>query len=539
MKKILFIGLIVFAIIPVLGQKKDKTLVSINDEKIKVSEFKRVFEKNLSSIESEEGKDVEKNLDLFINYKLKVNEAYRLRLDTSRSYKREIETYKNQLTAPYLQDKKFLERLIKDAYNRTKTEIRASHLLIRFPSNYKSEDTLAIYNRIMKLRDSIVNHDADFSEMAKKYSDDRSAKTNGGDLGFFGAFKMVYDFEDAAYNTKLGDVSMPFKTRFGYHIVKKVAERPSKGEVQVAHILITDKTPTGKKKIDTVYNKLEAGVSFKDLAKQYSNDINTKNKGGRLSRFGSGRMVKPFEDAAFSLENRGDYSKPFQTQFGWHIVQLFKKYPVESFEKVKAGIKTKIKRSGRAKLSDNAVLNKLKKEYTITEYEDAKDILKRKDIRGIPKDSLQATIISINGKNIKQEAFVLYIRNRRNKSIPFLFNAFKDYQVLEYFKENLVYTEPEYAFSLQEYKDGILLFELMNQKIWDKSSKDTLGLQTYFDKNKDRYSEKELSKIRGKVISDYQSFLEKNWIQDLRSRNTVKINKRELKKLIKFYRKEE
>lgn len=539
MKKIVLLLCVLCIAVHSFGQKKDKTLVTINNEKIKVSEFKRVFEKNLSSIESEEGKDVAKNLDLFINYKLKVKEAYNLKLDTSRSYKREIETYKNQLTAPYLQDKRFLEKLIKDAYDRTKTEIRASHILVRFPSNYKSEDTLAVYNKIMKLRDSIVNHDADFSEIAKKYSEDRSAKTNGGDLGFFGAFKMVYDFEDAAYKTKVGEISMPFKTRFGYHIVKKVAERPSKGEVQVGHILITDKTETGKKKIDTVYDKLVAGESFIDLAKQYSNDINTKNKGGRLSKFGSGRMVKPFETVAFSLENEGDYSKPFQTQFGWHIVQLYRKYPVESFEKIKAGIKTKIKRSGRAKLSDNAVLNKLKKEYKVVEYEDAKEILKRKDIRGIPKDSLQATIISVNGKNIKQEAFVMYIRNRRNKSISFLFNAFKDYQILEYFKENLVHTEPEYAYSLQEYKDGILLFELMNKKIWDKSSKDTLGLQTYFDKNKSNYSEKDLSKIRGKVISDYQSFLEQNWIQDLKKKNAVKINKRELKKLIKYYREEE
>lgn len=539
MKKVVLLLFIVIAHTNLFAQKKDKALVTINNKEIKVSEFKRVFEKNLSSIESKEGKDVAKNLELFINYKLKVKEAYDLKLDTSRSYKREINTYKNQLTAPYLQDKKFLERLVQDAYDRTKTEIRASHILVRFPRNYKPEDTVALYNKIMHLRDTIMNKDAAFSEVAKKYSDDRSAKTNGGDLGYFGAFKMVYDFEDAAYKTKMGEISMPFKTRFGYHIVKKVAQRPSKGEIQVAHILITDKTPAGKKRIDSVYTKLKEGTSFSSLAKDYSNDVNTKNKAGRLSKFGSGRMVKPFETASFSLQNVGDFSKPFQTQFGWHIVKLIKKYPVQSFDKVKEELKSKIKRSGRGKLSDDAVLNKLKKQYKIEEYEDAKWILKREDIRGIPKDSLQQTMISINGKNIKQQAFVTYIRNRRNKSIPFLFNAFKDYETLEYFKENLVHTEPEYAFSLQEYKDGILLFELMNQKIWDKSSKDTLGLKTYFKDHIANYKEKDLSKIRGKVISDYQNFLEKNWIEELKKKNTIKVNKRELKKLIKYYRKEE
>jgi peptidyl-prolyl cis-trans isomerase SurA len=539
MKKTVLLLLITIAVTGSYAQKKDRVLVTINDKEIKVSEFKRVFEKNLSAIETKEGKDVAKNLDLFINYKLKVNEAYKLKLDTSRSYKREIATYKNQLTAPYLQDKEFLNRLIKQAYDRTKMEIRASHILVRFPKNYKPQDTLAVYNRIMRIRDSIVNHGASFSLMAQKYSDDRSARTNSGDLGFFGAFKMVYDFEDAAYKTNMGEVSMPFKTRFGYHIVKKVAERPSKGEVQVAHILVTDLTENGKKKIDTVYAKLKSGIAFNILAKEYSNDVNTKNKGGRLGKFGSGRMVKPFEEAAFSLENLGDYSKPFKTQFGWHIVQLVRKYPVKPFDKAKMELKSKIKRSGRAKLSDDAVLNKLKKQYKVSEYEDAKAILNRKDIRGIPKDSLQQPLIRINEKDIKQEAFVLYIRNRRNKSIPFLFNAFKDYQILEYFKENLVHTEPEYAFSLQEYKDGILLFDLMNQKIWDKSSKDTLGLENYFASNRSNYKEKALDKIRGKVISDYQKHLEEEWIKELKEKNTVKINKRALKKLIKYYRKEE
>lgn len=539
MKKTVLLLLITIAVTGSYAQKKDRVLVTINDKEIKVSEFKRVFEKNLSAIETKEGKDVAKNLELFINYKLKVNEAYKLKLDTSRSYKREIATYKNQLTAPYLQDKEFLNRLIKQAYDRTKTEIRASHILIRFPKNYKPQDTLSVYNKIMRIRDTIVNHNASFSSMAQKYSDDRSAKTNSGDLGFFGAFKMVYDFEDAAYKTNMGEVSMPFKTRFGYHIVKKVAERPSKGEVQVAHILVTDLTEKGKKKIDTVYTKLKSGVAFNTLAKEYSNDINTKNKGGRLGKFGSGRMVKPFEEAAFSLENLGDYSKPFKTQFGWHIVQLVRKYPVKPFDEAKMELKSKIKRSGRAKLSDDAVLNKLKKQYKVREYEDAKSILKREDIRGIPKDSLQQPLIRVNEKDVKQEAFVLYIRNRRNKSIPFLFNAFKDYQILEYFKENLVHTEPEYAFSLQEYKDGILLFDLMNQKIWDKSSKDTLGLENYFTLNLSNYKEKELDKIRGKVIGDYQKYLEEEWIKELKQKNTVKINKRALKKLIKYYREEE
>ncbi|QMU65311.1 MAG: peptidylprolyl isomerase [Flavobacteriaceae bacterium] len=539
MKKIIVLICLTLLMTNSYGQKKDKILVTINNEEIKVSEFKRVFEKNLETIETKEGRDVLKNLELFINYKLKVNEAYKLKLDTSRPYKREINTYRNQLIAPYLQDKKVLEKLVTEAYDRTKKEIRASHILLKFPRNYKPEDTLSVYKKIMHIRDSIVGEKANFSEVAKKYSEDSSVKINGGDLGFFSAFRMVYDFEDMAYKTPIGEVSMPFKTRFGYHIVKKIAERPSRGEIEVAHILLSDKTAAGKQKIDSVYHKLLAGTSFDVLVKEYSDDVNTKNKGGKLNRFGSGRMIRPFEDIGFSLKNVGDYSKPFQTQFGWHIIKLIGKYPVLPFEKMKEEMSSKIKRNGRAKLSDIAVLNKLKKEYEITEYEAAKEIFKREDIRDISKDSLQDIILSINGKDIKQETFVSYIKYRTNKSTEFLFNDFIDAQVKTYFKENLVHTELEYAYQLQEYKDGILLFELMNQKIWEKSSKDTIGLQTYFDANRANYTEKYLSKIRGKVISDYQDYLEKRWIARLRENNSVKINKRALKKLIKYYRKEE
>lgn len=411
--------------------------------------------------------------------------------------------------------------------------------LIRFPKDHKPGDTLTYYNKIMRIRDSLIRFKVDFSEVARTYSEDPSAKNNGGDLGFFTAFKMVYAFEDAAYKVKTGEISQPFKTQFGYHIVKKVAERPSKGEVEVAHILVTGNTSESKARIDSVYTKLKNGISFSALAKDYSNDTNTKNKAGRLGKFGVGRMVRPFEEAAFSLDNEGDYTKPFQTQFGWHIIQLIKKHPVLPFDTIKDELITKVKRTGRAKLSRDAVINKLKKEYQVKEHEEAKWILKRQDIRGIPEDSLQSVILSINEKQLKQEKFVKYIRNRRTKPAALLFEDFIDREIREYYRENLVHTEPEYAYSLQEYKDGILLFELMNKKIWDKSSKDTLGLQAYFDKNLANYKEKDLTKIKGKVINDYQNYLEKNWITELKKKNTIKINKKEVKKLIKYYRKEE
>ena len=541
MKKIVLLFVLSVSL-SVFSQKKEKTLVTIDDEKTTISEFKRVYEKNLDAIDNEEAKSVTKNLELYINYKLKVKEAYRIKLDTMPSYKREMETYKNQLSAPYLKDTTFLQQLVKDAYFRTKNEVKAKHILIRMPRDASPKDTLLAFNKIIKLRDRIIKGEK-FEEIAAQFSDDRSAKDdpktrrkgNGGNLGYFSAFSMVYPFEVAAYNTKVGDVSMPFKTQFGYHILKVDDVRESKGEIEAAHILVRDTSVNGKIKIDSVFYKLIKKEKFEDLAKRYSEDPGSKNNGGKLGKFSAGRMVKPFSDAAFALESENEFSKPFKTRFGWHIVKLIKKHPIKSFEEMKKGLTSKVKKSSRMQLSEKAVLNKLKKEYTITEYEKAKKILDNKKLRALPKDSLKSTIFSINDKNISQEKFIKYIRNRRHLPVFKLFEMFKDDQIIIYFKENLVNTEPEYAYTLKEYEDGLLLFELMQQKIWNKSTTDTLGLKTYFKNHSANYNSTKLDSIKGKVINDYQNFLEENWIADLRKKSKIKVSKRQLKKLIKFY----
>ncbi len=538
MKKVSLCVLVFFVSFSVFSQKKDKVLLTIDATPIKVSEFKRVYEKNLGVIEDSMAKDIAKNLDLFINYKLKVREAYAMQLDTLPAYKREIEGYKNQLAAPYLQDDAFTKKLIADTYYRIKNELKASHILIKLPKNFEPKDTLEAYNKIVAARDKIVAG-ASFESVAREVSEDPSVKTNGGSLGYFGAFKMVFDFEDAAYNTKIGEVSQPFRTRFGYHIVKPEATRVSKGEIEIAHILVTDSTLKGKGVIDTVYQKLQQGAKFKDLAKQYSNDVNSKNKGGKLRRFGKGMMIKLYEEKGFALENKGDFTPPFKTRYGWHILQLIEKYPVQSFEEMKEEVAEKVKRTGRINLSDKVVLDRLKKQYAIVENEPAKWILKSKKIQEIPLDSLQDVLLRINEKEIYQSDFVKFSKNRRGQNPAIYYTTYVDQQVLSYFKENLVHTSPEYSYTLQEYQEGLLLFELMQQKIWDKSAKDTLGLQNFFNERKSTYNAKELQEIRGKVISDYQTFLEDEWIAKMKKESVITIRKRQLKKLIKQYKKQE
>ena len=545
MRKIVLVFVLSFSV-SVFSQKRDKTLITIDGEKITVSEFKRTYEKNLDVIDSQDSKNLINNLDLFINFKLKVKEAYALKLDTLSSYKKEIETYKNQLSAPYLQDTTFLGQLVKDAYFMTKNEVKAKHILIRMKKDALPKDTLIAYTKIIKLRDRIIAGE-DFEAIATQFSEDKSArndsktgrKGNGGNLGYFSAFRMVYPFEVAAYSTKVGQISMPFKTQYGYHIMKVDAVRESKGEIEAAHILIRDTSVKGKQKIDSIYDKLNRNEKFEDLEKQYSEDPGSKNNGGKLGKFGSGRMVKPFSDAAFGLENINDFSEPFKTDFGWHIVKLLKKHPVKSFEEMKMDLKKKVKNNSRMQLSKKAVVNKLKKQYSIIENEEAKIILNKKNIRTVSKDSLQGTIITINNKNISQEEFVNYIKNRRNLPIFKLFENFKDEQIMEYYKENLIHTEPEYAYILNEYQDGLLLFELMQEKIWSASSKDTLGLKKYFTTNSKKYKSDDLKSVKGQVMNDYQNFLDKSWIEELRNKSEIKVDKRQFKKLIKFYEEKE
>lgn len=532
MYKKVFLSVVFFTALSAFSQK-DEVLLTINKEPVMMSEFQSVYEKNLDLVKDKDAKNIDKNLELFINYKLKVKQAYDLKLDTVKSYQREYKSYKNQLIAPYLQDKKFQEKLVKQAYDRTKEEIKASHILIQFPKKNVQPDTVAMYNKLLNARDRIIKGEA-FEKVAKEISQDPSVKINGGNLGYFSAFRMVYPFEDNAYKTKTGEVSKPFKTRFGYHIVKVTARRASKGEFEVAHILAADKSIAGKVKIDSAYQELQQGKTFSEVAKKYSADKGTSLQGGKLPKFSAGRMVKPFDDAVLSLKKEGDYSKPFKTKYGWHIVKLLKNYPVKSFKDLQPMLQKKVRESDRGRLSNKAVVNKLKNKYTITENKKALDIFKKLNKDELKNKELSDVLLTINERKIKQKKFFDYSKYKKGEAINQLFQKFKDQEIINYYKDNLEKTNPEFKRTLHEYKDGLLLFELLQQKIWNKTANDTLALQNYFNKHKTKYK-KPFKEVKGMVMSDYQKDLEENWQKELRKNNVVKIRKRSLKKLKKHY----
>jgi peptidyl-prolyl cis-trans isomerase SurA len=258
-------------------------------------------------------------------------------------------------------------------------EVSASHILIRVPEDAAPADTLLAYNRIIELRKRILKGE-DFEQVAKGKggSEDESVRTNGGALGYFSAFQMVYPFESAAYNTAVGQVSMPVRTKFGYHLVKVHDKRAARGIISAAHLMIVVKQDAdmetqanAEKRINEIYERLMNGESWEDLVMKYSEDYNSKNTGGKLPEFGTGsrqRMVPEFEDAAFSIPTNGAYSKPVKTAYGWHIVKRLDVKGIESFESLEKEIQQRVNKDERALSTQKSFIEKLKKEYNLTDY---------------------------------------------------------------------------------------------------------------------------------------------------------------------------
>lgn len=489
------------------AQEKDPVLLTVDGQDITLSEFEAVYKKN-NRDEVVDQNDLKEYLELYINFRLKVREAESLGLDTVRKFIEELKGYQKQLAKPYLTDKEVTEKLVREAYDRSLKDIQASHVLLKIGPDALPKDTLEVYNRIMDIRKKALK--GDFSALAKKYSEDPSAKDNGGSLGWFSAMRMVYPFESAAYNTPVGEISMPVRTRFGYHIIKVKDTRDAQGEIKAAHIMIkTGKEATqedidaAKKKIEEVKAMLDKGQSFEELAKKYSEDRGSANKGGELPQFGAGRMVPQFEVAAFGLKNDGDVSEPILTEYGWHVVKRIKRIPVASFEDSEKTLRGKVAKDSRSQMSKTVVLNRVKKENGFKEnrkglgavgalldstiIEGKWDASKAKELKGV--------LFTIGDSKYTQADFADYIsthQTRRRKEdvlvvMNGMYNQYVNESLLNYEEAQLPAKYPEYKALLKEYRDGILLFDLTDDKVWSKAVKDTAGLKAFYEKNKNNF----------------------------------------------------
>ena len=481
---------------------KEDVLFKVAGEPVYATEFIRIFNKNLDLVQDESQKDVDEYLNLFINYKLKIAEARAKGLDQEPAYIRELNNYKKQLAKNYLTDTEVTDELIEEAYYRMVNEVKANHILIRMDASASPEDTLSAYNELLKLRDRVKSEG--FEKVKKEVHNGQTVYAE--ELGYFTGFKMVYEFENMAYNTNVGEISMPFKTQFGYHIVIVEDKRLSRGERTVAHIMITnkrdDKQQNPETRINEIYQKIQQGESFEALAKQFSEDKSSAANGGKLNTFSGGQLSSTtFEDVAFNLENPGDISQPFETEFGWHIIKLIDKQGVKSFEEMKPELEARVKRDSRSQLIDNSIVSKLKERYNVSDNQPALpyfESIVTKDYHVgkwvIPEDfTANKTLVVIDNKTLTYNDFGQYLfkmqrKARSNKSINILikeeYNNFLSQNLLTYQEENLENESEDFAHIVSEYRDGLLLFELMETEIWNTSKTDSIGIQEYYNSNK-------------------------------------------------------
>ena len=649
-KQALFLGLF-FTVLSLFAQKKKDVLLTVGDTPVLASEFKRVYEKNLDLVQDESQKSVDGYLQLFIDYKLKVAEAYDQKLHEDPTYVKEFAQYQDQLARTYIYEDKVTEELAREVFKRGLEEVNVDHILVRSSFNDNAQDTLKAYQKITDIRKKALAGE-DFTTLAKTYSEEPGAKERAGKLGWFSAFAMVHPFEDMAYKTGVGEISEIVRTSFGYHVLKVIDRRKREPEITVSHIMVSDndskRTFDPKERINELYNLLQQGESFESVAKQYSDDKNSAKNGGKLRRFGKGdlRSVK-FAEAAYGLKNIGDITQPLKSEFGWHIIRLEEKHSAPTFEDKKDELEKKVQQGTRAKLVTAAINNQIKDKYgfkkgvTYNEYFQilvTDSVVKRNWIYDtpIPKQE-NKTMFTIGDKDYTYHDFASFIEVRQKKGkmannkaeVLRIFNEeFETKSLKDYFKNKLEEENDEYAGVISEYRDGLLIFEVMAQNVWNKAKNDSVGLDAYFKKNQNAYRWKQrveavvvsstskdiaieaaqllqadtsseelkeklntaektnvivskgkyeigddalpdnfktkkgvsevyqqndtfivvkvlslipagvksLPDVRGKVLSAYQEQIETNWLQSLRKKYDVKVNKKTLKKIKKSFK---
>ena len=481
----------------------DDVLLTIAGAPVSANEFVRVYNKNLNLVQDDSQKEVGSYLELFINYKLKLTEAKALRYDKDPTYLREFNSYKNQLTQSYLTDKNVTDDLVREAYDRTENEVKAQHILVLLDE--VETDTVAAYSKIQAYRERFINED--FDSLKKELHNGKSIFVE--DLGYFSAFKMVYNFESAAYATQVGEVSQPFRTRFGFHVVKVLEKRKSRGQVSVAHIMIAntqkDSTLVAKERIEELHRLVLQGDDFAELAKQFSDDKSSSMRGGELSPFKSGQINSEiFETTAFELSKSNPLSKPIQTQFGWHILKFINKKPVKPFEELKSDLENQVGKDSRSQLVKAKMLERLLTEYQIenpnlkvTEFESKLTYNSSLNTWELDKNfDENQSFLEIKNQTLTYQDFLDFL-NKNQKLVKKEWSttavvkkqyaSFLEQSVFQYKKDNLESENEEFAHILNEYREGLLLFDLMQDKIWEGAKNDSLGLQEFYNANKQNY----------------------------------------------------
>ena len=517
-----FVALALFCGQSLAQSKLDKkVLMTIGDQQVTVKEFTDIYNKNNLKDEVIEKKSVDEYLDLFINYRMKVMEAYAMQLDTSAKFKKELDGYRKQLAKPYFTNDEVSEELIEEAYQRKLKDIRASHILVSCDKHALPADTLKAYNKAMDLRKKALK--SDFGEVAATYSQDPTArdrkadangparKGNHGDLGYFTVFDMVYPFETGAYNTPEGEVSMPVRSDFGYHIIKVNSVTDAMGVITAAHIFLKldadaseEEVQAMQAKADNIYKEImnSDGKGWNDAVMKYSDDRASASRSGMLTPFTVSRIVPEFIETVKQLQPN-EISKPVRTSYGFHIIKLINNTGVDSFEKERQNLADRVEKDMRSRKSEEVVLQQIKKDYGfknndkyINQFITSVDstLLEGKfvpasDIKG------DNVLFSIGKARYTVSDFVEYIEAKQTphqyvsaQTYAYqLFESFQNAKIMDYADAHLEEKYPEFKLLMQEYNDGILLFDLMEKEVWSKAVSDTVGLNEFYERHASDY----------------------------------------------------
>jgi len=636
------------------AQKDDPVLFTVENDQVHVSEFDYIYSKTNGDKATFSKKSLDEYLDLYVKFKLKVQKAKEMKLDTIPALQKELAGYRRQLANSYLIDKQVTEKLVREAFDRTQQDVNISHIMITMKPSASPQDTLEAYRKLIDIKKRI-NSGEKFEKLAMEFSDDKSVKDNGGDIGFLTALfpKGFYDIETAAYKMPVGKISDPIRSSVGFHLIKANKRRPARGEMEAAHILIRTKSKSrtdakSKALIDSLYTAINAGSNFEELAKAFSEDKMSAKKGGYIGKFGISKYELDFEDACFAIKNDSDITKPFKTSVGWHIAKRISKTDNTDYEKVKRGLQTKIQKDGRYEMAKVAMIERIKNEnnfnenganiigFTNTLNEEfmthkwrAADVTSNDVLFTLGKNKYTTKDFAAYAQKASRERMRMGKNAKVKDVVQKLYAGYVDESCMNFEEEQLESKYPEFKSLMREYEEGILLFEATKMEVWDKASQDTTGLAKFhktrsakyrygdravvsqyslkataadqlgkvkkfvvkntpkaslekfngdngkilsvqektFEKGKNVVldkmkwkvgelspveidkrnkssnffkienllpaQEKTLKQARGYVVADYQDFLERQWIEQLREKYKVEINNDVLKSLVK------
>ncbi len=501
---------------PSYNKDSDEIILEIGDESVKKEEFKYIYEKNNSDDPNLYSKESLKDyLDLYTKFKLKVKAAEKAGIDTTKQFKKEFQKYRDQLANPYLTNDSIMENLVEEAYNRKMQLIKAKHLTIRVPKGAPTKDTQNAYETLKTIQKKL-ERGKEFKSMVKAYQD----QTKYGKLGYFTVFDQPYPIENAAYSTPEGETTGIVRSKHGYHLLKITEKKPYQGKVRASHIMVKPKKQKNdtanweraEKLIKEAYKQLKGGESFADVVAEYSEDRRSKSNDGKLPPFD--RLTRHFPDKfknkAFRLDEKGAYTKPFKTRYGYHIVKRRGMKKPDSLNKMREDLVKEIKKKPRYDKVKRSVVKDIKQSSGYTQINKPDNLQKHFDSSLLKghwtmdgKSGLDKKLFKIGDKQLSAIDFARYIENNQKKKPPFnditallkyYYKQFEQKEILAYEKRHLDEKYPEFRNLIREYKDGILLFEIMDQKVWSKAVNDTNGLKEYHKSNRSKY-QRPLTKV--------------------------------------------